>query len=96
MAEGDYRLIEVAVAPDHPGSARMTLQALADPSPEGEFFLYLPQQAVDSSQLAPGHIVTAHDRPYGIEFANGATQQAFFLVLTDDWYRELQTNAVAL
>ena len=74
----------------------MKLQALAGQGAEGEFFLYLPQEAVDLSRLAQGHIVTARQRPYGVEFANGETKQAFFLVLGDEWYRELQSHAVVL
>ena len=96
VAEGDYRIIEVAAAAERPGTLRMKLQALADPGAEGFFFLYLPQKAVDQGRLALGDIVTARQRPYGVEFARGETQQAFFLVLSDDWYRELQTNAVVL
>jgi len=96
VAQGDYRIIEVAAAPQQPGTVRMKLQAVADSVADGDFFLFLPQKAVDQGRLAPGDIVTARQRPYGVEFASGATQQAFFLVLNDDWYRELQTNAVVL
>lgn len=93
-AAGDYRLLEVAQAPHRPGMARMKLQALADG--HGEFFLYLPQQAAEKSQLAAGAVVTVKERDYGFEFAGQATQQAFFLVLADDWLRELQTKVVTL
>jgi hypothetical protein len=96
VAEGDYKIIDVAAVPGRPGTVRMKLQALADRGADGEFFLYLPQEAVDQGHLAQGHIVTARQRPYGVEFADGKTRQAFFLVLNDDWYRELQTNAVVL
>ena len=96
VAEGDYRIIDMAAAPDRPGMLRMKLQALADRSAEGEFFLYLPQEAADGSHLAQGGIVTARHKPYGVEFADGRTRQAFFLVLADDWYKELQTTAVVL
>ena len=96
VAAGDYRLIEVAAAPGRPGQVRMTLQALADSSADGEFYLYLPQAAFERSQVAPGQVVAALARPYGLEFANGASRQAFFLVLADDWHRELRTNAVEL
>ncbi len=96
VAEGDYRIIDLAAVPERPGIIRMKLRALADQGAEGEFFLSLPQEAVDRSGLAQGHIVTARQRPYGVEFASGQTRQAFFLVLSDDWYRELQTKAVAL
>ncbi len=93
-AAGDYRLIEVAAAPDRPGMARMKLQALADN--KAEFFLFLPQQAADQSQLGAGAMVSVKERAYGFEFAKQATQEAFFLVLADDWLRELQTKVVTL
>jgi len=96
VAEGDYKIIDVAAVAERPGTARLKLQALADPAEDSEFFLYLPQQVVDQRRLAQGQIVTARQRPYGVEFAHGATRQAFFLVLSDEWYRELQTRAVVL
>ena len=96
VAEGDYKIIDMAAVPERPGTVRMSLQAVAGPAAEGELFLYVPQQAVDQSRLAAGQVVTAHQRAYGIEFAHGETKKAFFLVLTDDWYRELQTNPVVL
>jgi hypothetical protein len=100
VAEGDYRIIDVAAAADRPGVVRMKLQAMAtEPgarSAEGEFFLYLPQTAFDASRLAQGGVVTARSKPYGTEFADAQTRQAFFLVLADHWYKELHTTPVAL
>ena len=96
VAEGDYKIIDIAVVPERPGTVRMKLQALVDDAADREFFLYLPQKAFDQGHLSPGGIVTARKRPYGAEFANRDTRQVFFLVLNDDWYRELQANAVVL
>jgi hypothetical protein len=96
VAEGDYKIIDVAAVAERPGTARMKLQALVDRGAGGEFFLYLPQEVVDQARLAQGGTVTARQRPYGLEFAHGQTRQAFFLVLSDEWYRELQTTAVVL
>ena len=96
LLAGDYRVVEVVAMAERPGTMRLTLQALADPSAEGEFQLFVPQEAFDRSQLAAGQTVTARERSYGLEFSLAATQQAFFLVLADDWYRELQSNAVVL
>ncbi len=95
---GDYRVIEVADAPARPGIVRLKLQALAGggEGAAGEFFLYLPQQAAAEGRVAAGEVVSARDRPYGLEFARADTQKAFFLVLADDWMRELQTKVVAL
>ena len=95
-AAGDYRVIDMAQAPARPGTVRVRLQAVADASVEGEFFLYLPQHAADQARLGAGHLVTARQRAYGLEFTRTETQQAFFLALNDDWYRELQTNVVRL
>jgi hypothetical protein len=95
-AAGDYKVIDMAQAPARPGTVRVRLQAVADASAEGEFFLYLPQQTAEQAQLAAGQLITARLRAYGLEFARTETKQAFFLALNDDWYRELQTNVVRL
>ena len=94
VAEGDYRIIEVAVAERQPGKMRLTLRAL-NPA-DGEFFLTLPQEAVQQGRLAEGGVVTARAHAYGLQFAAGAPREAFFLVLQDAWYQELQTKAVTL
>jgi hypothetical protein len=93
-AEGDYKIIDIAAAPERPGMIRMTLQATGGRGADGEFLLYLPQAVAERTRLAQGGVVTARARPYGTEFAHGATP--FFLVLSDAWYRELQTTAVQL
>jgi methionine-rich copper-binding protein CopC len=95
---GDYKVMEVvAEAQERPGMARVKLQAVATQAgADGEFFLYLPRQAVDTGRLAVGGVVTASERPYGVEFASAATKQAFFLVLEDTWHRELSTKQVVL
>jgi hypothetical protein len=93
LTEGEYRIVAVAELPERPGMLRMKLQALGT---DAEFFLTVPQAAFEQGQLAQGQVVAARARPYGFEFANGETRRAFFLVLADDWYRELQTKAVAL
>ena len=96
LADGDYRIVEVAALAEQPGMVELSLQALADAGPDGDYTLRLPQQALDRSGLAAGQLVSAHQRPYGIDFAVAPTQQAFFLVLRDDWYRELQSTPLSL
>jgi hypothetical protein len=96
VADGDYRIIDIAFVAERPGTVRMKLQAMADRGADSEFFLYLPQEALAQSRLALGGIVIARQRAYGMEFAHGQTRQAFFLVLNDEWYRELNTTAVVL
>ncbi len=93
VATGDYRIVEVTQVADKPGVLRLTLQALAPPA-DGEFFLYLPQATVADSRLAAGQTVGARQRPYGLEFSGGPAGAPFFLVLADDWYRELKSERV--
>lgn len=98
-AKGDYKIVALATVPERQGTLRVKLQALAEGNAEAEFYLYLPVAVAEQARLAEGGIVTARQRPYGTEFAydaDGQQRQAFFLVLADDWYRELQTRAVQL
>ncbi len=92
VAEGDYRVLEVADAADRPGHLQLKLQAVAQPGEEGTLWLTLPRQALAPRGLAAGDVVIARQRPYGVEFARADAAQvreAFFLVLADDWHREL-------
>lgn len=99
VAEGDYKIIEVAAAPARPGTVRLKLQQVVDGAETGkagEFFLFMPQEAFEQSRLGPGHVVTAKPRPYGLQFTQVASQKVFFLVMDDEQYRELQTKVVSL
>ena len=96
MAAGDYRVIDVAQAAGRPGMMQARLQAITG---KDEFTLVLPRAAAERGALVPGQIVTAEQRPYGMEFAaaaHGQPQAAFFLVLNDDWQRELPAKPVVL
>jgi len=95
-AAGDYKVIEVAAVAERPGTLRMKLQPVADASEDKAFFLYVPEQALAQSPVAAGQVVSARERAYGMEFARADTGRAFFLVLHDDWYRELLSKAVVL
>jgi hypothetical protein len=96
-ADGDYRVIEVAELADKPGMLQLTLQAV-----QGEargFTLKLPREALGHKGIAVGATVHVRNRPYGLEFArlnDAQTREAFFLVLADDWHRELDSRPVAL
>jgi hypothetical protein len=96
MNAGDYEVVEVALVAERPGTVRMRLQAVADRSAEGEYFLYLPQQTFEQTRLGAGQVIAARQRPYGVEFAKGDPRQAFFLVIDDDWARDLPSHVVAL
>ena len=96
VADGDYRIIELAQAPGQPGVLRLALHAVGNGGADASFHLLVPQATAEQAGLAAGQVVAARQRPYGLEFAQGEPRQAFFLVLEDAWYRELQTNAVRL
>jgi len=96
-ADGDYRVIDVAELAAKPGLLQLTLQATQGEA--HEFTLKLPREALGQRGIAVGDIVHARNRPYGLEFArliDDKTREAFFLVLADDWHKELDSRRVAL
>ncbi|WIV96802.1 MULTISPECIES: hypothetical protein [Roseateles] len=102
VAAGEYRLIELAAAPGRPGQLRLTLQAKAESAgaaaetPADTFHLFLPQAALNAARLQPGDSIQARAKPYGLEFVEVRSQQAFFLVLEDEIYRELPSRPLSL
>lgn len=92
---GDYRIIDVAAVPDQAGMVRLQLQAATAQGQE-QAFLVLPQKTFEKTGLSTGQMVTAREHAYGLEFADHKTKQAFFLVLTDEWYRELNSQSLVL
>jgi len=94
IAQGEYRVIAVAALPGDAGAQRVTLQAEADDSLHGQWQLTLPAPVAQQAALAVGQRVFAQPRVYGVEFAHAETRRAFFLVLEDDWYRELPSRPV--
>jgi len=96
VAEGDYRIIEVAGA-ERPDTLRMKMQHVARASDDtAVIYLDVPQAALGDRAAAPGDIVGVRQRPYGYEFAWADTGDAFFLVLAADWQRDLDLRPVQL
>lgn len=97
VADGEYRVIDMAQAADRPGFVQLQLRS-AD-AVAGEFTLTVPQQALKSQTLAVGDIVQARNRDYGLEFAHVQTtgaRQTFFLALNDAAMREMRSQALSL
>lgn len=97
-ADGDYRVIDVAERADRPDRVQLTLQATA-PGADHQFSLTLPRQALAPRGITTGELVQVRHRDYGLEFArtNGAAApEPFFLVLHDEWQRELEPHQVSL
>jgi hypothetical protein len=95
-AAGDYKVVEMVLAADRPGMVRLQLQAVLDQSADGEVFLFVPLAVSEQARLSQGDVITARARSYGTEFSDARTKTAFFLVLDDQAYRDLRTQAVAL
>lgn len=98
VAQGQYQVIDIAAIAEQPGMMRVHLQA-ASPGATQDVFLLIPRQAADRGQLVAGQIVEAQDRPYGLAFAaveNTVAAAPFFLVLDDQWHRELSSRPVVL
>ena len=89
VAEGDYRIIEVAAA-ERPDTLRLKMQRVAKADEETIIYLDLPRDALGDRAAVPGVIVGVRQRPYGYEFAWADTHVAFFLALADEWRRELE------
>ena len=93
VADGEYRIIQIAATPDRADRTRVTMQAS---DPLQQVVLDLPQVTFDKQQLAVGDAMYAQNRVYGIEFGRGDTRQPFYLVLADEWYGELASRPVSL
>jgi hypothetical protein len=93
-AAGAYRIADIAPAPGRAGQWRLLLQA-ADGNPEGgQWELTLPQALAKREALAPGQLVHAAPQAYGTAFARAPALPPFFLVLADEWQRELPAHPV--
>ncbi len=94
VADGDYRIVEVAALADQPAKRRLVLQPVAG---DGEgFTLDVAQELLVQTGLEAGKVISARNRPYGIEFALAPTKEVFFLALEDAWLRDLPTRPVTL
>ncbi|MFT4100088.1 MAG: hypothetical protein QM674_03440 [Burkholderiaceae bacterium] len=102
LAEGDYRITQVALADGRPAMTRLTLRAAAandDGDRDGDrdaVFLYVPTDLVERHALAQGGSITARHRPYGIEFTAARAPRPFFLVVHDEVRRDLDHHVVTL
>lgn len=96
VAQGQYTIVEVMALAEQPDMLRLRMQALA-PTGTGEFFLLLPRQTAERQQLAAGQTISAEHRSYGLAFATldaAGSTSPFFLVLDDDWFRELESRPI--
>lgn len=90
VADADYRITDVAAAPERTGFVRVAME-----SPAGQpLLLELPEAVFALQRLGVGDAIRAEPRVYGVQFARADTREAFFLVLADDWHGELAPRPV--
>ena len=94
VAAGDYRVIDIAQAPNKKDTTRLTLRAEAGQA--RTFFLDVPNRAMDQRQVNAGEVVRVSERVYGYEFAHADTQRPFFLALQDAWHNDLASRKVTI
>ena len=94
-AEGEYRVDAIVAVAGWPDRVRLELTPLDRATEEG-FALELQARALEQVRVTAGSIVNARPRPYGVEFALAPAGEPFYLVLEDDWYRELAAHPVTL
>lgn len=95
MAEGDYKVTDIAAVDGHPEKMRLTLIAAGNDR-DKDLYLYVPRDDFNRTHIARGQTVTATQRPYGVAFAEANTPQPFVVVLNDTWVKDLRTNVVSI
>ncbi len=96
VAQGQYTIVEMTKVAEQTDMVRLRMQAVAGTA---EVLLLLPRAATERAQLGAGHIVSAAHRPYGVALATVDTTNAivpFFLILDDDWFRELESRPIGV
>ena len=90
-AEGPYRIVDVAAAPDDATRTRVTMQRDDDGT---RLVLELPRTTFARQDLGRGDLVRVTPRVYGFAFSRADTPAPFYLVLADDWQAELAPRLV--
>ncbi|MDO5289755.1 MAG: hypothetical protein Q4F13_09000 [Pseudomonadota bacterium] len=87
---GGYRVDGVAAVDAQGRTLRLALVPQDDAAPA--FELDVPAQAFGAQRPAAGEVIQVQRRDYGLQFARGAQNEPFFLVLADATQRELNTR----
>lgn len=99
VAQGTYTVTQVAEVTDQADMLQVHLQGNNNtPAQPQAFVLLLPRATADRQGLGAGDWVQVAHRPYGLAFSRteaatgAAASSPFFLVLDDDWHRELSST----
>jgi len=96
VAQGQYTVVEITEVAEQTDMVRLRMQAVGGTA---EVVLLLPRAATERAQLGTGQIVSAEHRPYGLALATVDATTAtvpFFLILDDDWFRELESRPIGV
>lgn len=91
VANGDYRIVDIAQTPDRTAFMRVTMQT---EDLKQRIVLDLPAEVLNKQAIGEGDFIHAQRRVYGFEFSRRDTKEAFYLVLADNWHNELATRRV--
>ena len=94
LAQGDYTLVEVAAVNDQPDMVRMALQAVDRDKAENDVYVLLPAKTYLDAGLQAGQVISAKQRPYGVELAKANDSKPFFLLVQDSLLEELKSKPV--
>ena len=94
LAQGDYTLVEVVAVTDQPDMVRMALQAVDRDKAENDVYVLLPTKTYLDAGLQAGQVISAKQRPYGIELAKATDAKPFFLLVQDSLLEELKSKPV--
>lgn len=96
VAEGDYKVVDVAQAQDASGRMRLTLQPVASVDDQDDIYLYVQGDQYARVHPRLGDIVSAKMRPYGAAFFMQGKGDPFVLVFRDGWSDQIQAQPVTL
>jgi hypothetical protein len=91
VAQGEYRLVDVAAVAGQADLARLHLQGEA-----GEFDLLIPRAVFERAGLASGDTVAVAERAWGLNFTLKGQAEPFFLAVDDSWQGGLNIKPVKL
>jgi hypothetical protein len=96
VAQGEYRIEAAQDLPGLPARVALALQPTASAVDAGAqpWQLRLPAQVAASVELRPGAVLEVRERPYGLALWQAGADQAFYLVVQDEWWQAMQVRAV--
>lgn len=91
VAQGEYRIVEIAALPTPDERLRLSLQGEQD-----RFDLLLPRSVAQRAGLDVGQVLKVAHEPFGLSFGRKDQSTPFFLALQSDWLHEFDNRIVKL